>query len=41
MLGRSYAVTNPIDSHSVVLAEVAAGLALAAVVLARRIPDSR
>jgi hypothetical protein len=37
MLGHGYAVTNPIDSHSVVLAEVAAGLAFAAAVLARRL----
>jgi len=36
MLGSNYAVTNPIDSHPVVLAEIAAGLALAAAVLARR-----
>jgi hypothetical protein len=36
MLGSGYAVTNPIDSHIVVLAEVFAGLALAAAVLARR-----
>jgi hypothetical protein len=36
MLGHGYAVTNPIDSHFVVVAEVVAGLALAAAVLARR-----
>jgi hypothetical protein len=36
MLGHGYAVTNPIDSHFVVVAEVAAGLALATMVLARR-----
>lgn len=36
MLGHGYAVTNPIDSHFVVVAEVAAGLALAATALARR-----
>jgi hypothetical protein len=36
MLGRGYAVTNPIDSHSVVLAEIAIGIALAAAVLVRR-----
>jgi hypothetical protein len=36
MLGSSYAVTNPIDSHLVVVAEIAVGLALAAVVLVRR-----
>ena len=36
MLGSSYAVTNPIGSHPVVLAEVAVGLALAATVLILR-----
>ncbi|HEU5245183.1 MAG TPA: DUF6518 family protein [Gaiellaceae bacterium] len=36
MLGHGYAVTNPIDSHVVVFAEVVAGIALAAAVLARR-----
>ena len=36
MLGSSYAVTNPIDSHLVVVAEIAVGLALAVVVLIRR-----
>ena len=36
MLGRGYAVTNPIDSHVVVAVEVAVGLALAAAVLVRR-----
>ena len=36
LLGRGYAVTTPIDSRFVVLAEVAAGLALAAAVLVRR-----
>jgi len=36
MLGHGYAVTDPIGSHLVVVAEVAAGLALAAAVLARR-----
>lgn len=36
MLGHGYAVTNPIGSHPVVVAEVAAGLALAAAVLVRR-----
>jgi hypothetical protein len=36
MLGRGYAVTNPIDSHFVVLAEVAVGLGLAAAALVRR-----
>jgi hypothetical protein len=41
MLGHGYAVTNPIDSRLVVLAEVAAGLALAAAVLARRYAGSR
>lgn len=35
MLGHGYAVTNPIDSRSVVVAEVAAGLAFAAAVLFR------
>jgi hypothetical protein len=41
MLGHGYAVTNPIDSRLVVAAEVAAGLALAAAVLATRRPRSR
>ena len=41
MLGHGYAVTNPIGSHFVVLAEVAAGLALAAAILARRYSGSR
>jgi len=36
MLGRGYAVTNPIGSHFVVVAEVAVGLALAAAVFVRR-----
>jgi len=36
MLGHGYAVTNPIDSHLVVAAEIAAGLALAAAALATR-----
>jgi hypothetical protein len=36
MLGRGYAVTNPIGSHFVVVAEVAVGLGLAAAVLVRR-----
>jgi predicted lysophospholipase L1 biosynthesis ABC-type transport system permease subunit len=36
MLGHGYAVTNPIGSQSVVLAEVAIGLALAALVIVRR-----
>ena len=36
MLGHGYAVTNPIGSHAVVLAEVGVGLALAAAVLMRR-----
>jgi len=36
MLGRGYAVTNPISSHFVVATEVAVGLALAAVLLVRR-----
>jgi hypothetical protein len=36
MLGHGYAVTNPIGSQSVVLAEVAIGLALAAAVIVRR-----
>jgi hypothetical protein len=36
MLGHGYAATSPIDSHFVVVAEVALGLALAAAVLARR-----
>ena len=36
MLGHGYAVTNPIGSHSVVLAEIALGLALAVAVLAGR-----
>jgi Family of unknown function (DUF6518) len=35
-LGADYAVTNPIDSHVVVAAEIAVGLALAAAVLVRR-----
>jgi hypothetical protein len=35
-LGRGYAVTNPIGSHFVVVAEVAVGLALATAVLVRR-----
>ena len=41
MLGYGYAVTNPIGSHGVVLAEVAAGLALAAAVLVRRYAGGR
>jgi hypothetical protein len=41
MLGTNYAVTNPIDSRFVVVGEVAAGLALAAAVLARRHTGSR
>ena len=36
MLGHGYAVTNPIDSRVVVVAEVAVGLALAMAALARR-----
>ena len=36
LLGRGYAVTNPIDSRFVVAAEIAVGLALAAAVLVRR-----
>ena len=36
MLGYGYAVTSPIASHLVVVAEIAVGLALAAVVLVRR-----
>jgi hypothetical protein len=36
VLGRGYAVTTPIGSQLVVVAEVAAGLALAAAVLVRR-----
>ncbi len=36
MLGRGYAVTDPIGSHLVVLAEVAIGLAFAAAVLVHR-----
>jgi Family of unknown function (DUF6518) len=36
LLGRGYLVTSPIDSRLVVVAEVAAGLALAAAVLLRR-----
>ena len=36
MLGHGYAVTNPIDSHLVVVAEIAAGLALAVTALATR-----
>lgn len=34
--GHGYLVANPIDSHAVMFAEVAAGLVLAAAVLARR-----
>jgi hypothetical protein len=41
MLGHGYAVTNPIDSHFVVVVEVAAGFALAAAVLARRYAGGR
>lgn len=37
LLGRGYAVTTPINSHPVVMAEVAAGLVLAAAVLVRRL----
>jgi hypothetical protein len=37
VLGRGYAVTTPINSHLVVAAEVAAGLALAAYLLVRRL----
>jgi hypothetical protein len=36
MLGHGYAVTNPIDSRSVVVAEIAVGLVLAATALAAR-----
>jgi hypothetical protein len=36
MLGHGYAVTNPIGSHPVVVAEIAIGLAFAAVVLVHR-----
>jgi len=36
LLGRGYTATNPIDSHVVIVTEVAVGLALAAAVLVRR-----
>jgi hypothetical protein len=39
-LGRGYMVTTPIDSHVVVAAEVAVGLALATYVLVRRYSPS-
>jgi Family of unknown function (DUF6518) len=41
VLGRGYMVTTPIDSHAVVAAEVAVGLALAAYVLVRRYTSVR
>jgi len=41
MLGHGYAVTNPIDSHFVVVVEVVLGIALAVAVIARRHAGSR
>lgn len=39
--GHGYSLTNPIGSHGVVLAEIAAGLALAAYVVVTRVTASR
>ena len=39
--GRGYSLTNPIGSHRVVLAEIAAGLVLAAYIAASRVAASR